>query len=581
LGKTWQGGRTLLTYEYGSTNALDAKDKSFTAQQPPPSDLFPAEHHSSFFTSSQLDLTSNVDIFLDGYYTSRTATGNTTLVGYTTYDHETARSEKYSLTTGTGIKFRKDWHADASLSWAASSAPDLNNGIDPSTGQVGSYTNYKSESKVWSAEAKVGGPIVKLGGGDADILLGTEARRESFYGYQNNSGQIAQVTDTNRDVIAGFAEAYLPFITERNAASGVQRLAVTAAGRFEKYSLVGSSVDPRIGVIYEPLAGLRFRSTYGTSFRAPGLYQLNDNITGALMAPYLDPGVPGGESLAIVIFGGTTALKPERSRNLTAGFDIALPSLSGLRASATFFSINFHDQIVTPFPMVTFSPGFTYFNFPIPVTRNITQAQIANILARAGFFVNLSGQPPSAATIFLDTRPINAAATVVNGIDYNLTYNFSTHVGSFHGFLGGTYLLKNTQQFTSSSAVLSELNLVGQPLRFKLRGGITYSAGAWDVTPFLNYVGSYHETLAAGAPAPVDAWTTLDVSIKYDFGRYASASLWKDFSATLVVQNAFNRNPPLLTVPNSGVGYLENFDPANADPRGRYLSLQLIKQWVH
>src|SRR6185437_10995635 len=153
--------------------------------------------------------------------------------------------------------------------------------------------------------------------------------------------------------------------------------------------------------------------------------------------------VPGGKSLAITIFGGTTALKPERSRNITVGFDLAPPSVPGFRASATLFSINFHDQIVTPFPMVTFDPGFTYFNFPIPVTRNITQAQIASILARAGLFINVAHQPPSAATIFIDTRPINAAATVVNGIDYNLTYKSETNVGSFHTFLEGTYLLKN------------------------------------------------------------------------------------------------------------------------------------------
>jgi hypothetical protein len=41
------------------------------------------------------------------------------------------------------------------------------------------------------------------------------------------------------------------------------------------------------------------------------------------------------------------------------------------------------------------------------------------------------------------------------------------------------------------------------------------------------------------------------------------------------VNNVFDRNPPRTTLTPGVLGY----DPANADPRGRQLALQIRTQW--
>nr|WP_246371140.1 TonB-dependent receptor [Phenylobacterium haematophilum] len=45
-------------------------------------------------------------------------------------------------------------------------------------------------------------------------------------------------------------------------------------------------------------------------------------------------------------------------------------------------------------------------------------------------------------------------------------------------------------------------------------------------------------------------------------------------SVALNVQNLFDSDPPFYDGP-TGIGY----DPANADPLGRFVSLQLTKRW--
>ena len=80
----------------------------------------------------------------------------------------------------------------------------------------------------------------------------------------------------------------------------------------------------------------------------------------------------------------------------------------------------------------------------------------------------------------------------------------------------------------------------------------------------VNYVDGYHD--AEGRA--VDAWTTFDAQLTW------TPSAQRDLSLTLTVQNLFDTPPPFVDGP-TGVGY----DPANADPVGRFAAVQLSKRW--
>lgn len=58
----------------------------------------------------------------------------------------------------------------------------------------------------------------------------------------------------------------------------VTNLHLNAGVRFDKYGDFDPSVDPRLALIYNPLAKSTFKAIYGTAFRAPNFLELSDPI---------------------------------------------------------------------------------------------------------------------------------------------------------------------------------------------------------------------------------------------------------------------------------------------------------------
>lgn len=59
-------------------------------------------------------------------------------------------------------------------------------------------------------------------------------------------------------------------------------LTLNAGLRFDYYSIFGSTINPRIGLIYNPWSSTSFKLLYGEAFRAPNQFELNYKIPGAL-----------------------------------------------------------------------------------------------------------------------------------------------------------------------------------------------------------------------------------------------------------------------------------------------------------
>ncbi|NOU43787.1 MAG: TonB-dependent receptor [Methyloglobulus sp.] len=61
-------------------------------------------------------------------------------------------------------------------------------------------------------------------------------------------------------------------------------LTLNAGLRFDYYSIFGSTVNPRVALIYNPWQNTTFKLLYGTAFRAPNQFELNYAIKDALVA---------------------------------------------------------------------------------------------------------------------------------------------------------------------------------------------------------------------------------------------------------------------------------------------------------
>ena len=129
-----------------------------------------------------------------------------------------------------------------------------------------------------------------------------------------------------------------------NAKSGIQDLEFTAALRYDNYSDVGSTTNPKFGVNYIPVDGVKLRASYGTSFRAPTFPEIFGNSTALYIQPYQNPAGAGtipGYTL------GSVDLIPTWIRKRLRRGRLALTSnrLDGLRIGLTYFNIEYKDTI--------------------------------------------------------------------------------------------------------------------------------------------------------------------------------------------------------------------------------------------
>ena len=80
----------------------------------------------------------------------------------------------------------------------------------------------------------------------------------------------------DRDIIAGFAEFYVPVVSSEMGVPGFSKLETQFAFRAENYSDFGSTVNPKIGLAWRPVPDwVLLRGSCSTGFRAPSLVQLS------------------------------------------------------------------------------------------------------------------------------------------------------------------------------------------------------------------------------------------------------------------------------------------------------------------
>ena len=86
-----------------------------------------------------------------------------------------------------------------------------------------------------------------------------------------------------------------------------------------------------------------------------------------------------------------------------------------------------------------------------------------------------------------------------------------------------------------------------------------------------NYVDAYDNDLVVPNEL-IDSWLTFDLQLSFHSGTPE-----RRFALRLSLQNMLNEDPPGFNFP-PGTAYL-NYDAANSSPMGRFISVQLSKQW--
>jgi len=96
-------------------------------------------------------------------------------------------------------------------------------------------------------------------------------------GYTDISENANWNRDENRAVFAGYIQCVSDLKKLFSLKKNAESLIMTLGGRYDHYDDVGSTANPRFGIVYAPTENLWFKALYGNAFRAPSFYELFTN----------------------------------------------------------------------------------------------------------------------------------------------------------------------------------------------------------------------------------------------------------------------------------------------------------------
>ncbi|HEY5724258.1 MAG TPA: TonB-dependent receptor [Allosphingosinicella sp.] len=430
---------------------------------------------------------------------------------------------------------------------------------------LGHFTGY---------EARLNGPLFKLPGGEIKAALGYEGQEFTIdLGIaRGNPGTPVTFRSFDRRVDSVYAEVLIPIFGPDNATGGLRRLDVDAAVRYDTYSDVGNTTNPKIGVNWSPVEGVMFRGSYGTSFRAPTLPQIYGNSNQLFNQNYQNP--TGGAPIpGVAQSGGNLNLRPETAETWSVGADFE--PVDRLKLSLTYFSVDYRDQVIallSDLAVLTRASQYDGTGLIIqgPAAGQQVAALVAQGLAVSGPF---PAGGPLAVTVFVDGRSQNLGKSLTRGVDFLATYSLPTsNMGTFRFNLSGTYLTDYKTAQTPTAPIVVQLNQIFQPLRFKARASVAWEKGPLTAILKATHLNGYTNT-AITPNEKVASYTPIDLNLFWRLGSDSSP-----FTFGLEVRNLFDVEPPYVNIAPS-VNGSGGYDATTSDPIGRLFAVSVRKSF--
>ena len=602
-------------------------------------DLAPEQSYDSVNSTGRFDVTEWLSLFYDGFYSKRdfyrhSAYSNARLTvpstnaffvapaGFTgssyTLDYNFRNdlpandsfgsAESWQITPGLRVKLPHDWEAELLYGYGktkdfSGSYFGVNNGalntalasnnpataFDPyglnrtSAAVLANLANQiflaPTNGRLKTFEARVNGTVIAVPGGDVKLAAGYE--RQDF-AVALGSARGAPTTPVvfrnfGRKVDSLYAELFIPIFGGGNAMPGLERLELSAAVRYDKYSDVGSTTNPKFGVNWSPVDGVMVRGSYGTSFRAPTIPEIYGNSNNLFMQGYQNP-AGGAQLQGAALSGANLNLKPENATTWSIGADF--DPLPGLRLGVTYWDVKYENQVLANLSNLTIlGTEAQYAGTGIILRDAAAAARVQELLAQgvtlaAGSF---PGGNPANVTLFVDGRSQNLGVSNTRGVDFTATY--VADIGSNDTLTfnaSGTYLTHYEIAVTPTAPLLDRRNVIFNPLKFKARTSVTWDHGPVTARLLATHVGGYTNNLSNPAQS-VKSYTPIDLSLTWRVGDSINAGrLTSDLTLGLEVRNLFDADPPYVNLAPSGNGS-GGYDATASDPIGRLFAFSLRK----
>ena len=566
FGRSWGSGELLLNYEYYRRSPLKVEDRDFLEPASYLADLeiVPAMRRHGALASLTQRVTDHIELSTDVTLGRRESAYDIEYVGAPM--HVASTVNQVAGSAGLNIDLAQDWQARVTGQFGRSDSRQSQLRLGATT-----PSTFSGRSRLWSLDLAADGVVTSIPGGDVTVAAGGQFRSEQL--------SHALSPELEREVFAGYAEVHVPIVGGTNRRAGLEALEMTLAGRLEDYSDFGSTFNPKVGVAWQPRNGVTIRGTWGTSFKAPLLVQMNpeDFVATAYLDSFVDQ---SGAVPSLFLTGSGVSLNPEESTNWTAGFDIGSRDL---QLSMTYFEIDYRDRIRSPFlPDATFG-ALLDRNYSSLVTRDPDPSVVQAFLDTPTTVCYTADWEPCSVQAqdvraLVDGRLTNIAAANLSGIDASLRYGWQFAQAEWVAQVSGTKFLENAERLISGGTRTSQINNVWLPADLRLRGSLSLNRGLFKAAAFINYVDDYPDSRAVTSAGPlkraeVSSWTTVDLTLNYEVGSLMSG-LPASTTVSLSATNLFDRDPPFV---GSSLGLF--YDGVNASALGRFVALQVTSSW--
>jgi len=434
------------------------------------------------------------------------------------------------------------------------------------------YSMEVDDDRVATVDLQADGDLFTLPGGAVKAAIGLQYRHEraefATAAVTSSTPFLTGGTPYGRDDSAAYAELSVPLVRSANRLPGIERLTLSIAGRAERYSDVGSTANPKLGLIWVPAADLTLHASYSTAFRAPSLYEMHYNPV--ISVASLPDKV--GSTLSLLQYGGNPGLKPETATSWTAGVQWLPHRLPGLRVSGNWFNVDYTNRIDNPgstaATTVLINPAYASLVRRVNAS-NASDLAAVQALVAASTSSTVKLYPLAAYGAIVDARYLNVASLLVSGVDLNLRYGVSVGAERFTVSASATYLYNYRQKTTPDSSATQFVSTAGNPVDWRGRTTFDWTHGAFDAALTVNYVNHYSDPTNR---RQIDSWSTADATLTWRAPTQNGPL--RGVMLNAAVLNLFNADPPFYNNP-FGIA----FDAANASPFGRVVSVQISKRW--
>lgn len=433
---------------------------------------------------------------------------------------------------------------------------------------------YRSLSSYDTWGIQFDGPLGSWGAGPIKGAIGAEVRRQRFDTEWSDGTGTATATHFHRMMEAGFAELGVPIFSASDPTSRATQLDLSFATRFERYTDSIHATTPMVGIRWMPTHHIRFTGKFSKSFRVPDAGDVNTSANTALIVALPDEVAPGKFSTAVLASGsGNPTLKEEHAIARTAG--VGISSNWADEAASRFELTYFDDEVYNRIQATSFlSPPqlLNVLNDPTLqylIVRHPSTA-LRDEICLSGALGGGDRASCEAVETVVDLRSRNVQSLEARGLDLNAQLLWRPAWAHFQWSTRGVYFLNYDVINVPESPKASLLNTTGHPVDLTLQSTLRATRGGLSLAATVTYFNHYRNTNVSPNP-PVASSTIVDLQLGHKWGADADVNDCGPWEVGIAIQNALNKWPPVARDPTQPIAY----DPSNASPLGRALSLYL------